>query len=249
MRAEAEAREQLFEAQLARAETLRGSKRPGQRTDALTALADAAKIKVTPALRAAAIAALAQTDLRVLQRGPTRLAGNFAFAFAPDLETTVTEQKPGILEWKIGHWRRVKTRLEAGCCRRVTSQPTFSPDGRLLLTRHADNSVRLWTLEGGRMLAIVSANPPKEPELAFDLAWRPDSQEFALPRAGRRAEFSFARDGSETRRWENQLAPDLVRFSADGALLAAVLAKKVVVLDAAHARPSAPRSSSLPMRE
>jgi predicted Ser/Thr protein kinase len=70
VRAEAQAREQLFEAQLARAESLRGSKRLGQRTDALAALAAAARIKVTPELRAAAIAALAQTDVRFVERQP-----------------------------------------------------------------------------------------------------------------------------------------------------------------------------------
>ena len=231
VRAEAQAREQLFAAQLARAETLRGSKRPGQRTDALTALADAAKIKVTPPLRAAAIAALAQTDLRVLERGATRLSGNFAFAIAPDLQTTVTETQPGILEWKTMAGAEVKSRLDARAAGAVASQPTFSPDGRLLLTRHADNSIRLWALEGGHTIATLLSNSPKDAYVAFDLAWRPDSQEFALPRAGGGLTFYSAQDGHETRRWESNLAPDLVRFSADGMLVAAVSARKVVVLD------------------
>lgn len=239
VRAEAQAREQLFEAQLARAETLRGSKRPGQRTEALTALADAAKIKVTPVLRAAAIAALGQTDLRVLHRGAPRLAGNFAFAIAPDLETTVTEEKPGILEWKTADAGAVKSRLDAGAAGRVTSQPAFSPDGRFLLTRHADKSVRLWSLGEGRAIATLVSNTPAEPELAFDLVWRPDSAEFALPGPGGGLIFFSPVEGRETRRWDNVLAPELARFSPDGALLAAVLKKSVVVLDAATLAPLA----------
>jgi WD40 repeat protein len=233
LRAEAQAREQLFEAQLARAESLRGSKRIGQRTDALAALAAAATIKVTPELRAAAIAALAQTDVHLGERGPGRPGGDFAFAFAPDLETSVTEREPGVLEWRVGQQGAIKTRLEAREAGRVTSQATFSPDGRFLLTRHADSSIRLWSLGEGRVIATLPCNPPTEPATAFDLAWRPDSGEFALPRVGGGLTFHSPADGAETRQWKNVLTPDLVRFSPDSALLAAVLNKKIVVLDAA----------------
>ncbi len=231
-RAETRARDQLFEAQLARAESLRGSERLGQRTDALAALSAAAKVKVTPALRAAAIAALAQTDLRVLKPGPPRPSGDFAFAFSPDLETTVTERAAGVLEWWAGQEGPMKTKLDGSAGGRVTSQPSFSPDGRLLLTRHADKSIRLWSLSEGRTIAVLASNPPTEPELAFDLAWRPDSGEFALSRPGGGLVFYSAADGQETRRWENILAPEIVRFSPDGTLIAAVLNKQVVVIDA-----------------
>jgi WD40 repeat protein len=233
VRAEVEARAQLFEAQLARAEILRGSKRPGQRTEALAALAAAAKIKVTPALRAGVIAALAQTDLRILQGGPPRGGTVFTFAFAPGLESTVSEAGAQALEWKSGIEGAVKSRLEAGAAGRVTSQPAFSPDGRLLLTRHADQSIRLWSLEEGRVLATLSANSPKVPGLAFDLAWRPDAREFALPRPAGGLTFHSPNDGSETRHWINPLAPEIVRFSCDGILLAAILGERVLILDAA----------------
>jgi len=230
--AETQAREQLFEAQLARAESLRGSKRLGQRTNALAALSAAAKIKVTPALRAATIAALAQTDLRLGKQGPPRPGQEFAFAFGPGLETIVTERPAGVLEWWAGQEGPMKSRLDGSAGGRVRSQPTFSPDGRFLLTRHADNSVRLWSLGEGRAIATLPANTPREPEVAFDLAWRPDSGEFALPRPGGGLVFYSPEDGHETRRWENVFAPDLVRFSPDGTLIAAVLNKQVVVIDA-----------------
>jgi WD40 repeat protein len=239
LRAEMQAREQLFEAQLARAESLRGSKRLGQRTDALAALSAAAKIKVTPALRSTATAALAQTDFLVGKPGPPRPSGNFAFAFGPDLETIVTEREPGVLEWWSGQEGPMKARLDASAAGRVISQPTFSPDGRFLLSRHADKSVRLWSLGEGRAIATLPSHPPTEPELAFDLAWRPDSGEFALPGATGGLVFYSPDEGRETRRWDNVLAPELVRFSPDGSLLAAVLKKSVVVLDAAMLVPRA----------
>jgi WD40 repeat protein len=75
--------------------------------------------------------------------------------------------------------------------------------------------------------------------MAFDLAWRPDSGEFALPGATGGLIFYSPDEGRETRRWDNVLAPDLVRFSPDGALIAAVLNKQVVVLDAATLAPRA----------
>jgi WD40 repeat protein len=233
LRAEAQTREQLFEAQLARAESLRGSERLGQRTDALAALSAAARIKVTPALRTAAIAALAQADLRLAERGPPRPGGDLAFAFGPGLETSVTEQEPGMLEWRVGQQGAIKTRLDARAAGRVTSQAAFSPDGRFLLTRHADKAVRLWSLGDGRVIATIPSDPLPDPELAFDLAWRPDSAEFALPRPGGGLTFYSPNDGNETRQWKNVLAPELVRFSPDSVLLAAVLNKAVVVLDAA----------------
>jgi WD40 repeat protein len=239
VRAETQAREQLFEAQLARAESLRGSKRVGQRTDALAALSAAAKVKVTPALRAAAIAALAQTDLHIGKPGPPRPSGNFAFAFAPDLETIVTEREPGVLEWWNGQEGPMKARLDGSAAGRVISQPTFSPDGRLLLTRHADNSVRLWSLGEGRAVTALTSSPPAEPELAFNFAWRPDSAEFALPGPRGGLVFYSPDDGRETRRWENVLTPEVARFSPDGTLLVAVLKKSVVVLDAATLEPRA----------
>ncbi|MBA3241147.1 MAG: WD40 repeat domain-containing protein [Acidobacteria bacterium] len=223
----------MFEAQLARAESLLHSKRPGQRADALTALRAAAKIKVTSGLRAAAIAALAETDMRVNKSGPPRPRGNSAFAFAPDLETTVTERQPGVLEWWTGQEGPMRTRLDASAAGRVISQPTFSPDGRFLLTRHADNSVHLWLVSDGREIAVLAANAPAEPALAFDCAWRPDSQEFAISRAGGGLTFHSADDGHETRRWENALAPELVRLSRDGAMIAVALGRKIAVLNAA----------------
>jgi len=233
VRAETQAREQLFEAQIARAESLRGSKRVGQRTDALAALSAAAKIKVTPALRAATIAALAQTDLRLGKPGPPRPGGNFVFAFGPGLETIVTERTAGVLEWWTGQEGPMKARLDGSAGGRVKSQPSFSPDGRFLLTRHADNSVRLWSLGEGRLIATLPANAPGEASLAFDLAWRPDSAEFALPRSGGGLIFYAPEDGRPTRQLENVLAPEVVRFSPDGTLIAAALNKQAVIIDAA----------------
>jgi WD40 repeat protein len=133
----------------------------------------------------------------------------------------------------------MKARLDGSAGGRVTSQPTFSPDGRFLLTRHADNSIRLWSLGEGRAIATFVSNIPTEAELAFDLAWRPDSAEFALPGPGGGLIFYSPDDGHETRRWENVLAPELARFSPDGAMLVAVLRKSVVVLDAATLNPLA----------
>ena len=233
-RSEARGREQMFEAQLARAESLHGSKRRGPTDDALAALRAAAKIKVTPR------SALPPSRLSLRPICASGSAGppggrNFAFAFAPDLETSVTEQEPGMLEWRVGQQGAIKARLDARAAGRVTSQAIFSPDGRFLLTRHADKAIRLWSLAEGRTIATLSGNPPTEPETAFDLAWRPDSAEFALPRQGGGLAFYSPNDGAETRQWNNVLAPAWCDFLRMGGLRA-VLNKTVVVLAAAAAR-------------
>ena len=236
--AETQAREQLFAAQLARATALHDSQRPGQRTEALAALADAAKVKVTSELRNAAIVALAEWDMATVERGPMSPGGN-VLAFSPSLENTVVQTAPGILEYKPGLNGGTTLRLESGPAAAVAEQPLFSPDGQLLLTRHADNQFRLWLLRDGRPIATLPANAWDEAVLALDHAWRPDAQEFVVTRAGGGLTF-YSRDGAELRQWQNTVLPEHVRYSSDGALLAVAAGKDVVVLDAAT---STPRSS------
>ena len=227
--AETQAREQLYEAQLARAAALHDSKRPGQRTEALAALADAAGVKVTPALRNAAIVALADWDMQTAERGPMSAGGNI-LAFSPSLENTVVQTARGILEYKGGLSGATKLRLESGPDAAVSDQPLFSPDGQLLLTRHADHQFRLWSLNDGRAIATLPAKTWDERVLAFDFSWRPDAQEFVVARAGGGLTF-YSRDGTEVRQWQNTIVPEHVRYSSDGALLALVVGKDVVVLD------------------
>ena len=229
--AEAQAREQLFAAQLARAAALHDSQRPGQRTEALAALADAAKVKVTSELRNAAIVALAEWDMKTVEHGPMSPGDNI-LAFSPSLEHSVVQTAPGILEYKAGLSGATRMRLESGPAAEVAEQPVFSPDGQMLLTRHADNQFRLWSLSDGRAIATLPANTWDESVLAFDHAWRPDAQEFVVTRPGGGLTF-YSRDGTEVRQWQSTVVPEHVRYSSDGALLAVVLDKEVVVLDAA----------------
>ena len=233
--AETQAREQLFAAQLARATALHDSQRPGQRTEALAALADAARVKVTPELRNAAIVALAEWDMETLERGPMSPGGNVV-AFSPTLEMSVVQTAPGVLEYKAGLSGATKVRLESGSAAAVAEQPLFSPDAQLLLTRHVDNQFRLWSLGDGRAIATLPANAWTEDVLALDYSWRPDAQEFAVTRAGGGLTF-YSRDGAEMRQWQNTLVPEHVRYSTDGAFIALALGKDVVVLDAATLTP------------
>ena len=171
--AETQARDQLFEAQLARATALHDSQRPGQRTEALAATADAARVKVTSELRNAAIVALAEWDMEVRRARSDQRRGAISLAFSPTLENSVVQSAPGILEYKAGLRARPQVRLESGPAAAVAEQPLFSPDGQLLLTRHADNQFRLWSLSEGRAIATLPANPWDERVLALDSSWRP----------------------------------------------------------------------------
>ena len=229
--AETQAREQLFAAQLARAAALHDSQRPGQRTEALAALADAAKVKVTSELRNAAIVALAEWDMETVERGPMSAGGN-VLAFSPTLEDVAVQTAPGVVEVKAGLNGATKVRLESGTAAAVAEEPLFSPDAQLLLTRHADKQFRLWSLNDGRAIATLPANAWDESVLALDHAWRPDAQEFVVTRAGGGLTF-YSRDGTELRQWQDTRVPEHVRYSSDGVLLAAVTGKDLVVLDSA----------------
>ncbi len=102
----------------------------------------------------------------------------------------------------------MRTRFDAKAAGRVISQPAVSPDGQFFLSRHADNAVRLWEMNGGRLVASFSAShAPAEPSLTFDCAWRPDSAEFAVAKADGGLAFYSPNEGKETRRWDNATRP------------------------------------------
>jgi len=74
----------------------------------------------------------------------SHLAITYALAFSPDARLLATGDEEGhVTLWGVGS-RRVTTRL---ALQRPVAQVLFSPDGRLLLARAADEPVRVWDIE------------------------------------------------------------------------------------------------------
>jgi eukaryotic-like serine/threonine-protein kinase len=149
--AEVLGREKLFVAHVAEARASRYSRRPGQRFASLRALAEAAKVRVTPELRDEAIASLALTDLDEVYRSP-HVAEGVLLAFAPNLESYALLGRDGVLTLR---------RVEGDAVIRRFSSPgplsgesftlSFDSDGRRIVVNYPlANADRLTVWELGR---------------------------------------------------------------------------------------------------
>src|SRR5262249_28425669 len=92
-----DAREQLFLALENRARAERSSGRVGQRFEALKAIRQAARIRVTPGLRTEAIAALVLPDVEVAHEGEGYPDGAIGLAFGADFKNYTRLDKQGRL--------------------------------------------------------------------------------------------------------------------------------------------------------
>ncbi len=236
--AERKAEDQLWRAELSRAQALTHSHRPGQRFEAMNALKNAGRILVTAELRDAGVAALAQADVKEHLRWPARPFPDAHFVLAPDFASYLAETRPGIVEWRELRSERVRATFNFGAGKpELRSQPLFSPDGALLLLRRGNHSICVWSLAQGRALAEIPERPAYDEghaRLASDYAWHPSATEFVVRGAAGGLSFHSALDGHELRRWENAAHATSVRYSPQGNRVAVAdgEAKRVFVIDA-----------------
>jgi hypothetical protein len=177
--AEREKTEQLRESLLAQATAGRAGTRVGRRFDGLEAIARAAAIRPSLALRNEAIAYMALTDLRLARRwsGMTGEAGNLALEFDPRLERYARSDGRGTVSVRrVGDDGEV-ARLPGPGAHAWSLR--FSPDGRFLaIAYHTQpNRIVLWDLDHPQTTPIV-INPTAGNALDFS----PDSRTLAVGR-------------------------------------------------------------------
>jgi signal transduction histidine kinase/type II secretory pathway pseudopilin PulG len=154
--AEARAREQLWQSQLDQARALRLTPAAGRREAALTALSNAATLRVSAELRTEAVASLALTDLQVegplrsFPRGLTQIVLNeeqdrYTYG-SPTGHVFICRVRDGVLLQEL-HARDLGpgTRLPV-------SSLGFSPDGKKLSARFSGGALVVWELAGPRVL-------------------------------------------------------------------------------------------------
>ena len=187
MRAEGEAREELWRANLAHGQAARRTTAASARREALGAIADAARFRPSLALRDEAIAALCLDDVQLLRSWPLELEWTAVIAFDPALESYVAEISPGRLVRRACANDRELGRLEVSGTK-VLGIPVFSPDGRYLAARYADNTVRVWQIDAGRVAFALPGRPSpmaaNTVNYGFDLAFRPDGRQLAVGAGG-----------------------------------------------------------------
>ncbi len=215
-RAETLGREKLFAAHLAEARASRYSRRPGQRFASLHALAEAAKVRVTPELRDEAIASLALTDLDELYRSPHLFDGALQ-AFAPNLERYARLDRDGVLTLR---------RVEGDAVIRRFSSPgpltgesftlAFDPDGRRIVVNYPlANADRLTVWELGRDEPILVDETARH--TAANLA--PHGRWIAILHIGGIFKLVDLESGRVESRWDKMADIQDVSFSPDGRTL------------------------------
>ena len=226
MRAEGDTREELWRANLAHAQAARRTTQAGARREALAAIADAARFRPSLALRNEAIAALCLDDAEIIRSwlpGLKKEVG--AIAFAPTLDTYVAEIAPGRLVRRACADDRVLGQMEIPGTK-VAGVPVFSPEGRWLAARYADDAVRIWEVEPARVAFVLPGRPspmmPGAENYGFDLAFRPDGTQLAVGVKEGGFTLHALPGGGEVGRWASGLPPTIIRFSPDGTQLAVV---------------------------
>ena len=216
--AEGDAREQLWRANLAHAESARRNSRAGARAEALRAIADAAQFHPSIQVRNEAIAALALQDA-VVERSWNVPAGlQSEVAFEPSQRSYIAELKPGLLvRYDAADSREIGRFEIAG--QKVAGVPVFSPDGRYLAVRYADKVVRVWEVSVGRIAFELTDRPspvlPNRWRYGVDITFSPDSKQLIV--GVWKGGFSVHEmpGGGELRRWTSTTAPRIIRFSPD----------------------------------
>lgn len=231
--AEGAARERLRDARLAEARAMRRTLVPGRRDQALAALAEAARIRPGSDLRDEALAALLIPDIRDVEHWMLGHGVPGEVNFDP-AGTWVTFEERGATGFgrgpaEIRRWGEAKPfGTLAVPDTAALGRLDFSPDGRWVMGRYRDASLRVWRVgEGAPVVSLRDRPSPGGDDGGEfsndDYDFSPDSTQFALglPEGG--VALYRTADGTELARWPGKVRFHTVRYSPDGRHLAAAV--------------------------
>ncbi|MHB8865324.1 MAG: WD40 repeat domain-containing serine/threonine protein kinase [Pirellulaceae bacterium] len=241
------ANEELFASYLAQARAQFGTRRPGQRTEALAVIRAAARIaddiQVSRSdrlrLRDEAALALSQFDLTVRELWPDELptTSQNRVAFSPDGEYFARAEPGGKLVMRRMHDATVVQEIPlAGSLTDDRPRPFFSSDGAFLVAKGAggdgsDHAVCVWNLvhdAHGIPCARVAVAGSRFDQ-AFDIS--SDSQSFACLGEDRQIQIRNLSDGTLLASLPRTVLPDGLRLSPNGQQLLAWTGTQVEITD------------------
>jgi signal transduction histidine kinase/Tol biopolymer transport system component len=196
-RANREAKNELWKSYLAQARASRTSGVMGRRVEGLAAVVAAAKMRPSVALRNEAIGLLALTDLEEEKFWP-QSPGAVGIDVDAKLERYVWRDHQGVCHLHRFADNQSLMALpgpdsEAGFCQ-------FSPDGRLLAARYANDQVWIWELTSQQPIVRLQLEKGNGQGI-FGLAFSPDSKLLAVGEIeARRVRLFDARTGEERKR-------------------------------------------------
>ncbi len=181
-----ESTDQLYLALVHRARAERSSGRVGQRFEALKAIREAARIRITPELRTEAMAALVLPDAEVAQEWERSIADGLHMHFDASFQRYARLDKQGsVTVCRSSNGREeVITRLPVHSTAPV-ERVMMSPDARFVACGHASTNsmagrVRVWKLDGPEP-AMLLDEPTGIHKAAF--AFHPSCRQVAIGHA------------------------------------------------------------------
>ena len=229
--AETTSQERLRASKLSEARAICRTNIPGRRQQALGALAEAAHIRPGTDLRDEALAALLLYDVRPLEKwnsginGPCEIHLDARGTVAAVEKRNVVEsaRDPAILR-RWGSADSFATLAVPGT--RAIGAMHFSTDGKLVMARYLDKTLRLWRVGEAAPYVTIAERPLPGGEVRTepfnaDYDFTPDAQLLALGLPTKGLSLHRVTDGSEVARWEGGELFNMVVISPDGRLLAA----------------------------
>ncbi|QYM78150.1 protein kinase [Horticoccus luteus] len=229
--AEAADREHLRAARLSEARAIRHTTLPGRRQQALVALAEAARIRPGVDLRNEALSALLLTDLSPAETWDLGTNAPAAITFDPAGRTAAVEminvagpvRSPATFHtWGQG----LATPPIAAAGTRVIGTLRFSADGQHAMARYLDATLRVWRTHDGQPELILRGLPlPGGSMLTKDFNddydFSPDASQVVVGAAPHGLTLHRLTDGGELAHSPAGAQFNVVRYSPDGALIAA----------------------------
>lgn len=208
LRAEADATEKLWGSYLAQARAGRWSGRTGRRFDSLDAIAKAAAIRPSEELRDEAIACMALPDMRVAKQWKikTRPPGGVTVSFDSTLERYATYDETGEIQLHDASNHTELLRLP-GPGNTVEWTLRFSADGRWLVAKYQDGSLRLWDLDRRE----TTLELPSGASLGA-VNFSPDSQRIAIGDNNGSIHIHNTESGAELKRFTSLTQPYALVF-------------------------------------
>jgi WD40 repeat protein/predicted Ser/Thr protein kinase len=212
-----QAREQLWQSQLAQARAHRLSGIAGRKNESLAAITSAAAIRPAPELRDDAVAALALTD--VIQDGPWQDARAFAareWAFSPDLDRYALSWTHG--EVSIFHMTTGEKLMQLQGPHNSAAKLKFSPNGQLLAAYFATAELVVWNLTNGAAQFRRNLGEAARNSMSFDFSQ--DQRLLAVASGTNGVRLFDLASGLEMERLPTEGNASRVSFRPDGQALA-----------------------------
>jgi serine/threonine protein kinase/WD40 repeat protein/tetratricopeptide (TPR) repeat protein len=227
--------DRLWQSHLERARALRSSGRVGQRFEALAAIREATKFRVTDELRDEAVAALVLPDVELDVQWDGCPDDTLSFAMDARFERYARINKAG----EVTVCRRGPTGEEVTARVRAVGGPRYyglwmSPDGRYLAYGHSSpdegvaGSLRILRLDGPT--TVVLPHEPKNVHLQA-VAFHPDGRHLAVGDTGGTIGVYDLETNTPPRRWSIGEPANTLAFNPHDGRLAAACSESVRLFD------------------